>query len=126
MRKLLMILVVGIVGFFAVLGYRVALSELANIELQDDMKDIASQMGTRIGYAAYGSDDALRAAVLQRAEKRGIELEPNQVTVEHMGSGYSATIYLAVDYTVLVDVPGIVVKLHFTPATDRRLLGWRS
>ena len=126
MRKLTALVGLAILAVLVVIGYLVGASELANIELQDDLQDLASQLGTRIGLAAYGSDDELRAAVIRKAERRGIELEPQQITIEHMGSGYTATVYLAADYTVPIEFPGIAFRLHFTPASGRRLLGWRG
>ena len=73
-------------------GYQIAAFELASIELQDEMQDLASQLGTRIGVSALSGDEELRQAVIRKAEVHDIQLEPSQVTVEHMGSGYTSTV----------------------------------
>lgn len=126
MRKLAIILGLAATAWGIAAGYQVGADELANIQLQDDMQDLASQLGTRVGLSGMRSDEELRNAVIVMAQKHGIELKPGQVTVEHVGSGYTSTIYLAADYTTVVDVPGLSFTLHFRPATDKKLLIWRS
>ena len=120
-----MLLGIGFLGIAVTAGYQIGACELANIELQDDMQDMAAQLGTRVGYSPYKNDNDLRNAVIGKAERYGIELEPNQVTVEHMGSEYTSTVYLAADYKTLIHVPGYSFVMHFTPATGKRLLLWR-
>ena len=68
-------------------GYQIAACELVSIELQDEMQDLASQLGTRIGASAPSGEEELCQAVIHKAEAHNIQLEPSQVTVEHMGSG---------------------------------------
>lgn len=73
-------------------GYQIGACKLANIEPQDDMQDLASQLGIRIGYCQLSNDEELRSAVISEAEKHEIELQRNQVEVQHIGSGESSTI----------------------------------
>jgi hypothetical protein len=47
-------------------GWQIGASELA-YELQDELKDLASLGGARIGLAAPSSDDDLRQAVISKA-----------------------------------------------------------
>jgi hypothetical protein len=101
------------------IGWQVGAAELGNIELQDDMKDMASQLGARIGFSAAKSDDDFRKAVIQKAQKYGIELEPEQVTVERTTSGDKTAIYLSADYRVHIHVVGFSHELHFQPHSDR-------
>ena len=126
MRKPTIILSLGALVLAAVVGCQVAACELASIELQDDMQDLASQLGTRIGVSALSGDEELRQAVIRKAEAHHIQLEPSQVTVEHIGFGYTSTVYLAADYKELIHLPGVSFALHFTPATDKKLLVWRT
>jgi hypothetical protein len=83
------------------------------------MHDMASKLGTRIGFSAPKSDDDYRNEVIQRAEQHGIELQPEEVTVEHHGSGESETISFAANYTVEVKVARFSFLLHFAPTSEK-------
>jgi hypothetical protein len=98
-------------------GWQVGACELANFELRDDMQDLASQLGGRIGLAAPGSEEDFRNAVIHKAEKYDIELVPEQVTVHRSGSGLNASIFLAADYSRPIHLFGFSFNMHFTPAT---------
>jgi hypothetical protein len=96
-------------------GWQVGKCELTSVELHDDMKDMASQLGPRIGYGNAKSDDDFRDAILRKAKGYDIPLEPEQITVQRIGEGFKAYMYLAADYTVPIHAPGISFQLHFTP-----------
>jgi hypothetical protein len=68
-------------AFVASTVWQVASCEIANYELKDDLKDIASMGGARIGLAAQLSDDELWATVIRKAAGHDIVLEPEQITV---------------------------------------------
>lgn len=125
MRKLAIILGLAVLGVAFFAGWQIGACELANVELQDEMQDIASQAGTRVGLAQMVTDDDLRNAVVGRARQHDIELEGSQVAIEHMGSGETSTVYMKVDYRAPINLPGFSFSLHFTPETSRKLLGWR-
>jgi hypothetical protein len=125
-RKIVIILGLGLLATAIMAGYQIGVRELANIELRDDMQDLASQLGTRIGYSVLASDDELRNAVVRKAQNHGIALMPEHVTVEHIGSGYTSTVYIAAEYTASIDLPGLSFNLHFAPATGKKVLMWRS
>ena len=100
-------------------GWQLAGCELANLELREDLKDIGSLVGTRIGMTDVRSDEYLRQAVIRKAAEHNIVLEPEQVTVERAGTSEAPVIYITADYTARVDLPGKTVLLHFTP-TNRQ------
>lgn len=110
--------VFGIVVLFAIVNvaWQIGAPELHNAELQDDLKDLSAQMGFRTGVAAPSSDDDLRASVIGKAARYGIELTPQQVTVRRGGTSEYPTFYLAADYTVPVNLLVYTYKLHFTPS----------
>jgi hypothetical protein len=118
-RKLKFGLCIGVVVLAAMAGWQIGSSELANVELLDDLHDMASKLDTRIGFSAPKSDDDYRNEVIRRADQHGIVLQPREVMVERHGSGESETISLAVDYKVPVRVPGFAFALHFTPRSER-------
>ena len=120
MNRFKVLSVLAIVALAAIVGWQVAACELANIELRDDMKDLASQLGGRIGFTPPSSDEDFRQAVIAHALKYGIELTPQQVTVVRSGTGVAADIYLAADYTAAIHLPGLNFALHFTPSAGRK------
>jgi len=126
MRNLTITLGVAALLLVLVTGWQVGACELANVEFQDDMQDIASQVGTRIGLAQMTKDEELRDAVIRKAKEYGIELDPNQVTVQHSGSGVSATVSLSAEYSALIKLPGLTFRLHLTPSTGSKTLIWRT
>ncbi len=97
-------------------AWQIGMPELHNVEFQDDLKDLSAQMGFRTGAAPPSSDDDLRASVIRKAARYGIELTPQQVTVQRGGTSEYPTFYLAADYTVPVNLLVYTYKLHFTPS----------
>jgi hypothetical protein len=111
--------VFGIAVLFAILGvgWQIGVAELHNFELQDDLKDLSAQMGFRTGAAPPLSDDDLRASVIRKAARYDIELAPQQVTVRRGGTSEYPTFFLAIDYTVRVNLLVSTYTLHFTPSS---------
>jgi hypothetical protein len=116
-------ILIGSVVFvvMVVMGWQIGSCELANIELQDDMQDLASQAGTRIGFVELRSDEDLRRAVMRKAKEHDIDLDPEQVSVQRSGSADTSTVYLAADYTAPVKLPGGSFTLHFRPSAGKKM-----
>ncbi len=117
MRKIILILVLAVLVLAGVAGWQIAKWELVNVELHDDMRFIAAQIGTRIGLNPPSTDEDLRNAVIRKAEGYEIQLEPEQVTVQRTGTEQAPIIYLAADYRVRVKLLGFALTLHFTPSS---------
>lgn len=120
MRNLKIIAAIAAVILAGNLLWQVGASELANVELRDDMKDMASQLGGRIGLTDGKSDNDFRNDILNKARKYDIQLSPQQVTVERRGEGIYATMYLAADYKAPIHLPGFSFQLHFNPESGPR------
>lgn len=120
MRNLKVLLALAVLAAAAIAGWQVAASELANVELRDDMRDLSSQLGGRIGLTPPSSDEDFRQAVIAHAMKYGIELTKEQVTVQRSGTGTAADIYLAADYEAPIHLPGLTFDLHFNPSAGKR------
>ena len=112
---------ISVFVFVVIVGWQIVSCELANVELQDDMQDLASQAGARIGFVEPRSDEDLRRAVMRKAKEHDIVLDPDQVRVQRTASVDMSTVYLAADYTVLVRLPGGSFTLHFTPSTGKKM-----
>jgi hypothetical protein len=119
-KRIKIALVLTALFFLFTGGWQIGACELANIELKDDMQDMASQFGVRIGLSSVPTDTELRDMILRKAEKYEIPLSPDQVTVVRTGSGAAASIYLAADYTVPITLPHLSFTMHFTPSTGRK------
>ena len=107
---------IALVVAVVMVGWEILEPEITNIVFQDELHDIAAQAGTRIGLLAPTSDDEIRNVVIRNALRHDIALDPRQVTVRR-GTQDAPALYLAVDYTVPVKLPGYSFTLHFTPTS---------
>jgi hypothetical protein len=110
-----------ILGFAMIAGLIVAASqvippELANYSFQDDLRQVAMAAGGN----PSKTDEDLRTAVLNKAKDHDIQLEPKQVTVQRINTPGLSAAYLAVDYSVPVNLPGYSFDLHFTPSSGNK------
>ena len=110
-----------ILGFAVIVGVVIAASqvipvELANYSFQDDLRQMAMAAGT----TPNKTDEDLRNAVVTKAKEHEIQLEPRQVTVQRITSPGMSAAYLAVDYSVPVNLPGYSFNLHFTPSSGNK------
>ena len=120
MGKTKIIFALAVVALVLVAGWQIAACYLANVQLRDDLQDVAAQVGTKIGLDAIKSDDDLRASIIRKADSYGIQLRPEQIAIRHTGSGDDAATYLSADYTARVNLLVYSFNLHFTPASSRR------
>ena len=119
MRKAKLILGLAALALAVAVGWPIASCELANLELREDMRDLAAQVGTRIGLTPQSTDEDFRSAVIRKAQEHEIQLEPEQVTVQRTGRGEEPVIYLAAAYKVRVKRFGFSFTFHFTPSSTR-------
>ena len=114
--KYVVAIVVAVV--LAVAGWRIVEPNVANVVLQDDIKDTAAQMGWSTGLSEPKSDDQLRNIVIGKAKRQGIVLVPDQITVRHVGTEQRPLWFMAADYTANVDLWIFSFALHFSPASN--------
>jgi hypothetical protein len=120
-RKVTISLGIAVFVVIVIVGWQIGSCELANMELQDDMQDLASQAGAHIGFVEPRSDEDLRRAVMRKAKEHDIDLDPEQVSVQRSGSAGTSTVYLAADYTAPVKLPGGFFTLHFKPSAGKKM-----
>lgn len=118
MKNLKTLIIIAVLAFAAMAGWQVGSREVANLELQEDMRDLVSQKSFRFGNSPGRSDDELRDAVIRKASEYNIDLKPEQVTVEHPDS-VPSHMSLAADYSVPVNLPKFSFELHFTPSSAK-------
>ncbi len=112
------VLGIAIVVAVVMAGWEILEPEITNIVFQDELHDMAAQLGARIGLSAPSSDEELRGIVIRKAEKHDIPLDPKQVTVRSSGPPDHRVIYIAVDYTMPVNLIVYSYSLHFTPTSN--------
>ena len=120
LRKLSLIVVTAVLAAAALGGWKAGTSQIENMQFQDDLHDLSTQVGLGANYRSPHSDEDFREAVVRKAQEHGIDLNPDQVIVRRDGSGMATTMYLAADYTVAVKVPGRMFYLHFTPNSAKQ------
>jgi hypothetical protein len=119
MKKIALILGIAVLALAVSAGWQIASCELANRQLEEDMRDLASRNAERIGLSAPTTDDDLRNSVIHDAKELDIALDPNQVTVQHTVQGESSVVHLAADYTARVRLLGFSLNFRFTPSSER-------
>jgi hypothetical protein len=119
-RRITIIPGIAVLVLMVLVGWQVGSWELSNMNLQEEMQDLASQAGTHVGFVPPSSDEEVSRAIIRRAKEHGIELNPTQVTVRRTNPGEkTSTLYLAADYTVPVNLAFFSFKLHFAPSSDK-------
>jgi hypothetical protein len=118
MTKLKIVLGLLVVALGLGLAWRAGSAELANTELQDDLVDMAAQLGQQSGLEGPRSDEELRAIVMRKAGKYGIHLRADQVTVRQDWD--RKYLYLAADYDARIGLPGFSLARHFTPSSANK------
>jgi hypothetical protein len=121
MRNLKIILGIAVLILALRMGWQIGSAEVANMNFQEDLRDLGSQAGAHVGVVVPpGSDEDAARAVIRKAKEHGIELEPTQVTVRRVGSGETSTLHLAADYTVPINLVLFSFTLHFVPSSERK------
>lgn len=119
-RSVITVLIVVLLA--APLAWQVVSSEIANSELQEDLRDLASENAARLGLSPANTDDDFRSRVIEKAKEHGIRLEPDQVTVERTGSEDAPAVNLSVDYKTAIGFSGLGFPLHFNPRAQGKPL----
>ena len=115
--KVKIILALAFLALAISTGWQIAARELANYELQEELKDVASLTAARIGWEPPSSDDNLRDAVIRKAAQHNVQLEPQEITVRRSVPPDAPKVEIAADYRVRVVLPGGSLLLHFTPTS---------
>lgn len=114
------ILVFAGLALAAVVIWQVGSVEIANLLFQSDMHDLSLQVGVAATYSSPHTDEEFRAAVLKKAQDRGIDLTPEQVTVRRPDEGGNTPMYLSADYVATVNLPKYSFQIHFTPSSTKQ------
>jgi len=108
---------IAVVVAVVMAGWQILAPAITNIVFQDELHDMAAQLGARIGLSPPSSDEELRNIVIRKAEAHDIPLQPGQVTVRRSGKTDSPVLFITVDYTVPVNLLVYSFTLHFNPSS---------
>ena len=108
-------LLIALVGLALAIGiaWQVGASELNNIELHDDLRDVAAHNDPRIGSLSSKSDDEIRAEVVRAAAEHGLLLKPQQVTLVRSSKSEAPHFDISVDYNSHVNLLVYSFNIHF-------------
>lgn len=118
LTKVKFVLLFAVIAATTFVAWQIGSCELANYELQDDMKDLSAQMGARIGLVQASSESDIEQAVVRKADKYGIQLSPYQVTVDHYGPAEAPEIHIRAEFEATVNLLIYSFNLHFTPEAN--------
>jgi len=110
-----------LVGFLAILFvvvacFQVAPPLMANYSFQDDLKTVSLMDSANF----QKTEDDVRNDVLRRAKEHDLPITPKQVTVQRINTPGISAIFVAVDYSVTVNLPGYSFDMHFTPDSGNK------
>lgn len=114
------VLLVAVLALAAVLGWQAGNDEIANMEFQGDLHDLAVIPTSNWGYTTIKSDDDFVNAVIRKAKDHDIELTPDQVTIRHESRNPNAPLYLEAHYSEQVNIASFTMTLHFDPSSTKR------
>jgi|SRR5215469_725627 len=119
--KIKVLLSLAVLTLIVAAAWQIGGAEIANLNFREDIRDVAAQAGTHIGYLSPMSEDQVTQLVIQKAGDRGITLAAEQITVKRVPAQRpeQSTWYLAADYSVPVNLGFTTIRLHFTPASER-------
>ena len=96
--------------------FQIAPPMLSNYSFQDDLKNVAMVDSANL----QKTDDDVRTDVLRKAREHDLPIEAKQITVQRINSPGISAVYVAVDYSVTVNVPGYPFEMHFNPTSGNK------
>lgn len=115
MGTLKMIIGAALIGAVILVGLFVIPPYFANYQFEDDIKNEAMTLT----YTAKNEDE-IRQIVLKHASDEGIDLTPQQITVQRTGSQGTGTLLIEANYTVHVNLPGYPFDLPLHAGTKNK------
>jgi hypothetical protein len=111
--KLVLGIFVIVAGIY--LGAALAPVYYSNYQFRDDVR-------TEATLETYTSkpEDAIRDAILKKAQSLDIPLTRDQIKVQRHGTQGTGSLTISAPYTVHIDLPGYPLDLHFDASTENK------
>lgn len=119
MRSMKTIVLLAVLALAVVLGWQAGSDEIANMQFQGDLHDLAALPTSNWGYTTLKSDDDFVKAVIRKAQDHDIQLTPEEVTVQHQSNDPRAPLYLAAHYSEDVKIASFSMTLNFEPSSTK-------
>lgn len=108
-------------GFLAIILVVVACFEvappiMANYSFQDDLRTVALMDGANF----QKTEEDVRTDVLRKAKEQNLPIGAKQITVQRINTPGMSALYVAVDYTVPISLPGYSFDMHFNPSSGNK------
>jgi hypothetical protein len=109
------------IGFLVIAAVVVALFQvapvmLANYSFQDDLKNVALMDSANF----QKTDEDVRNDVMRKVKEHDLPIEPKQIIVQRINTPGISAVYLSVNYTVTVNLPGYPFDMSFNPTTGNK------
>jgi hypothetical protein len=109
------------VGFLAIAAvvvglFQVAPPMLANYSFQDDVKNVAMVDSSNLAK----TDDDVRNDVMHRVKEHDLPIDPKQIAVQRINTPGLSAVYISVDYSVMINVPGYPFEMHFNASSGNK------
>lgn len=109
------------IGFLAIAAvvvglFQVAPPMLANYSFQDDLKTVSLMDSANL----QKTDEDVRNDVLRKAKEHDLPIEAKQITVQRINTPGLSAIYLSVNYSVTINLPGYSFDMSFNPTTGNK------
>lgn len=127
MKKLVLI---PLVAVLLIAGWQIGAVYVENSEFSGDLRELAAQNEARSGLESVSTEDELKNAVMASAQRHGIQLPPDHLTVHRTltpatfrPNGTLETpafleVSIAADYQAPVNLLGLAFNMHFAPASS--------
>ena len=89
---------------------------LANYSFQDDLKTVAMMDSAVLSR----TDDDVRGDVLKKAKEHDLPIDAKEITVQRINTPGLSSVYVSVDYSVTINLPGYSFDMHFNPTSGNK------
>jgi hypothetical protein len=96
--------------------FQVAPPMLANYGFSDDLKTVSLMDSSNL----QKTEEDVRNDVMRKVKDRALPIEPKQITVQRISTPGISAVYISVDYSVPINLPGYPFDMHFTPDTGNK------
>jgi hypothetical protein len=109
------------VGFLAIAAvvvglFQIAPPMLANYSFSDDLKTVSMLDSANL----QKTDEDVRNDVMRKVKEHDLPIEPKQITVQRINTPGLSAIFISVNYSVTINLPGYSFDMTFNPTTGNK------
>jgi len=111
------VLIVGLAVFVmaVAIGWQFAGAYIGNVELHEDVRDVASQNSVNIGLNPPRSNQEIRVELIRAAAEHGVQIGLDQIALKKYTDASTHRVWydVTVDYNVPINLLVYSYQLHF-------------